>query len=59
MSPTAAQQLAWADLDADKDGAIPRQDSTRVPSLAAAFNAAGADGDAWLAVDACKVHASV
>lgn len=39
------QQLTWADLDADGDGNLSREEAAAHPALSAAFDQIDADGD--------------
>jgi hypothetical protein len=55
MSP---QPLTWADVDADKDGAISREESAQVESLVAVFDDADADKDGRLTVEEYKAYAA-
>lgn len=57
-APEASGPLTWADVDADKDGAISREESTRLASLAQVFDDADADKDGRLTVEEYKAYAA-
>ncbi len=44
----ASQPLTWADVDADNDGKLSKDEAARVPSLAQVFDDADADSDGLL-----------
>lgn len=57
-APTAEpQQVTWADLDTDKDGALSKEEVATVPALAQVFDDADADADGKLTADEYKAHA--
>lgn len=49
-----AQQLTWADVDADGNGTISKPESAALPSLAQVFDQADGDGDGELTADEYK-----
>ena len=57
-APPATQQLGWADVDADGNGTISRDESAALPALAAVFDEADADGDGELTPDEYREHAA-
>ncbi|WP_242108988.1 EF-hand domain-containing protein [Luteimonas aquatica] len=58
--PPGAQpkQVTWADLDADKDGNLSKQEVTTVPSLTQVFDEADTDKDGKLTADEYKAYAA-
>lgn len=54
----AARQLGWADVDADGNGTISRDESAALPALAAVFAEADADADGELTADEYREHAA-
>lgn len=44
----ASQPLTWADVDADSDGKLSKDEAQRIPSLAQVFDNADADSDGLL-----------
>lgn len=52
------QQVTWADVDADQSGAISKEESALLPSLAQVFDQADADGDGQLTPDEYKAFAA-
>ncbi|MGY1530963.1 EF-hand domain-containing protein [Luteimonas sp. A649] len=54
----AARQLGWADVDADGNGTISRDESAALPALAAVFAEADADGDGELTAEEYRDHAA-
>lgn len=44
----ASQPLTWADVDADSDGKLSKEEAARVPALAQSFDDADADSDGLL-----------
>ncbi|MCR6663323.1 MAG: EF-hand domain-containing protein [Luteimonas sp.] len=44
----ASQPLTWADVDADGDGKLSKDEAARVPTLAQVFDDADADNDGLL-----------
>lgn len=54
----AARQLGWADVDADGNGTISREESAALPALAAVFADADADGDGELTAEEYREHAA-
>lgn len=57
-APEASTPLTWADVDIDKDGAISREESTKLASLAQVFDDADADSDGRLTVEEYKAYAA-
>lgn len=54
--PAATDPRTWADVDSDKDGAISKEESAQLASLAQVFDAADADGNGLLTVDEYKAY---
>ncbi|MEN1941456.1 EF-hand domain-containing protein [Luteimonas sp. MJ246] len=54
----APRQLGWADVDADGNGTISREESAALPALAAVFAEADADADGELTADEYRTHAA-
>jgi hypothetical protein len=59
-APEAAtsQALTWADVDADGDGRLSRDEAANVPALAQVFDDADADGDGFLTQEEYRAYAS-
>lgn len=55
-APQASGAMSWADVDADKDGAISKDESSKLTSLAQVFDAADADSDGLLTPDEYKAY---
>lgn len=59
-TPEAAtsQPLTWADVDADGDGRLSRDEAANVPALAQVFDEADADNDGFLTQEEYRAYAS-
>lgn len=57
-APEAVARLTWNDVDADKDGAISREESAQLASLAQVFDEADADSDGLLTADEYRTYAA-
>ena len=57
-APEASAPLTWNDVDTDKDGAISKEESTQLASLAEVFDEADADGDGLLTADEYRTYAA-
>ena len=54
----AGNQLTWADLDANGDGNLSRDEATAHSALAAVFDQADGDGDGQLTADEYRTFAA-
>jgi hypothetical protein len=52
----SAKQVAWADLDADKDGKLSKTEASSLKSLGEVFDAADADHDGMLSADEYRAY---